>query len=186
MSVSVNTRASFLAVTMLAGWVAIATPARAAESAQADKVSSILSAAKIQAFQLKEDADVLETYTRSNVSWESHADAIDRMKENVNQMGHLLAELQDNRKNAAPWQQAVIDRIIPVAKELASNTTSAIETLNKNPRSINTGPYQEYVEALYDSANNLASTIANFTEYGKTKERMERLANKLEIPAGRM
>lgn len=133
-SVSASTRASFLTVAMLAGWVALAASARAAEGVESDRASSILSAAKVQAFQLKEDANTLESYTRSNATWELHAEAINTMKENVNKMGRLLTELQDNRKTAAPWQQAVIDRIIPVAKELAVNTTATIETLNKNPR----------------------------------------------------
>jgi hypothetical protein len=185
-SVSVNTRASFLAVTMLAGWVTFAGTARAADAVESDKISSILSTAKIQAFQLKEDADLLETYTRSNVGWEAHADAVNTMKENVNKMGKLLEQLQNNRNDAAPWQQTAVDRIIPIAKELAANTTAAIGILNKNPHQITTGPYQEYVEALCDAANNLAATISDFADYGKTKERMNRLANKLEVPAGRM
>lgn len=187
-SASVNTRASFLAVSlpaamMLAGWMALGAPARAAEAVGSDKVSAILSAAKMQAFQIKEDADQLEGYTHSNISWESHADAVNTMKENVNKMGKLLAELQENRKDAAPWQQTAIDRIVPVAKELAGNATAAITSLNKNPRHINSGPYQEYVESLCDAANNLAATIADFTDYGKTKERMSRLEQKLELPA---
>jgi hypothetical protein len=186
-SISVSTRASFLAATMLAGWVALtwvalATPAFAADVNEPDHVSALLSDAKMQAFQLKEDASTLESYTRSNLSWESHTTAIVRIRENVNKMSGLLTQLQDNRKDAAPWQQNAIDRVMPLAKELAANTTTAIEAINKNPRHVNAPAYQEYLEAIYDSANNLASTIADFTDYGKTKERLDRLAKKLELP----
>jgi hypothetical protein len=37
------------------------------------------------------------------------------------------------RNNASPWQQEAIDRIIPVAEQVASNTTAAIQDLNKDP-----------------------------------------------------
>ncbi len=183
MSVSINIRASLLAVTMLTGLNVIARPAVAGDSAEADHVAAILSDSKMQAFQLKEDASLMESYTRSNLGWESHAGAVSRIKDDVNRMSALLTQLQNARNGAAAWQQAAIDRIMPVAKELASNTTSAIEALNKNPRQLSTPAYQEYLEAINDSAHNLAAIIADFTDYGKTKERLDRLAKKLEIPA---
>ena len=183
MSISMRIRASSLAVTMLAGWVAFAGSPAAAGPVESDQVSRILSDAKMQALQLKEDADQLETFTRSDASWESHADAIGKIREDVNAMGRLLTRLEDNRQLAVPWQQTAIDRVNPVAKELASNTTAAIEHLNKNPHRLNTAAYQEYLEAISDSANNLAATIADFVEYGKTRQRLERLATKLEVPA---
>lgn len=181
---STSIRVSSLAVTMLAGWVGFATAAKAANAIESDQVSIILSNAKMQAFQLREDANQMESFTRSNASWETHAGAISRIREDVNAMSRLLAKLQDSRGTAAPWQQTAIDRISPVAKELASNTTAAIDHLSKNPRRLNTAQYQDYLEAISDSANNLAATITDFVEYGKTRQRLDRLATKLEIPAG--
>jgi len=134
MSMYSSIRASSLTVTMLAGWFAFATVATAAGNVESDQVSRILSDAKMQAFQLREDAAQLESFTRSTASWESHSEAIARIKEDVNKMGSLLTKLQDSRNGAAVWQQTAIDRVAPVAKELASNTTAAIERLNKNPR----------------------------------------------------
>jgi hypothetical protein len=169
---------------MLAVWAACSVPARAAGAVESDQVSRLLSDAKVQAFQLKEDAEQIETFTRASAAWESHAEAITKIKEDVNKMGGLLTKLQNSRNSAAPWQQTAIDRVNPVAKELASNTTAAIERLNKNPRRLSTTDYQNYLEAIADSATNLAGTIANFVDYGKTRQRLDRLTTKLELPAG--
>ncbi len=182
MSVFASIRASLLTATLLTGWVVFTTPATAADNAESDQVSASLSDARMQAFQLKEDASLLESYTRSSVSWESHQSAILKIKDDVNKMAGELTRLQESRDGAAPWQRAAIDRIVPVAKELAANTTTALEALNKNPRQVHTPAYQEYLEAIYDAANNMAATIADFSNYGKTKERLDRLAKKLEIP----
>jgi hypothetical protein len=138
----------------------------------------------MQAFQLKEDAEQLETFSRATGSWASHVEAINKIKENVNIMGRLLAKLQENRTSAALWQRTAIDRMTPIAKELAANTTTAIEHLNKNPERLTTPAYQNYLEAIADSASNLASTIAEFVDYGKTKQRLDRLVKVLELPAG--
>jgi len=186
MSMYMSIRASSLAVTMLAGSVAFAPAVKAADAVESDQVSTTLSNVKVLAYQLKADADQMEAYTRSSLGWETHASAISKISEDVNSMGRLLTKLQDSRGSAARWQQTAIDRIDPVAKELASNTTAAIEHINKRPGNLNTPAYQNYLEAIADSANNLAAMITNFVEYGRTKERLERLANKLELPAGSM
>lgn len=172
---SINTRASSLAVTMLSGLVALSNVAKAADAVESDQVSRALSDVKIQAFQLKADADQMETFTRSTVGWAAHTEAISKIKQDVNAMGRLLTKLQESRNSAAVWQRTAIDRIGPVARELASNTTAAIEHLNKNPQHLNSTAYQNYLEAIADSASNLAAT---------TKQRLERLVTKLELPAG--
>jgi hypothetical protein len=176
-------RASSLAATMLAGLVAFSTGARAAAVADSDQVSKILSDVKMEAFQLREDADQLESFSRSSASWQSHADAIEKIRQNVNAMGRLLARLQEKRNGAAPWEQTAIDRMSPMAKELATNTTAAIEHIRKNPERLNAPAYQDYLEAVVDSAHNLAAMIGSFVDYGKTQQRLERLSTRLEVPA---
>ncbi len=181
---SVTIRASSLAVTMLMGWVTFSTAAKAAGEVESEQVSKMLSDAKMQAFQLKEDAEQLETFSRLSGSWASHVEAVNKIKENANVMGRLLTKLQNNRNIAAPWQRTAIDRITPIAKELAANTTAAIEHLSKTPERLTTPGYQNYLEAIADSASNLASTIAQFVDYGKTRQRLDRLVKVLELPAG--
>jgi hypothetical protein len=43
--------------------------------------------------------------------------------------------------------------------------------------------YQDYLETNADYARDLASTIANFVDFGRTKEKLQRLSGKLEVPA---
>jgi len=171
-------------MTMLMGWITFSAAAKAANEVESEQVSKLLSDAKMQAFQLKEDAEQMETFSRASGSWASHVEAITKIKENVNAMGRVLARLQENRNNAALWQRTAIDRVTPIAKELAANTTTAIEHLNKTPERLTTPTYQNYLEAIADSASNLASTIGEFVDYGKTKQRLDRLVRVLELPVG--
>jgi len=186
MSVFSNIRATSAGMLMLAGWAVFAIPAVAAGPAESDRVSQLLADAKVYAFQLRSDAEQLESFSRSNASWESHAEVITHMREDINKMGSLLTKMQENRAAAAPWQQTAIDRVNPVAKELATNTTAAIDRLARNPKRLNTGDYQNYLEAIGDAAANLAATITDFVDYGKTRQRLERLASKLELPNGNL
>jgi cell division septum initiation protein DivIVA len=81
------------------------------------EVSKLLEDIKVQAADLQRDSDEL--------------------KDRINKIGETIQKLQ-NMRSASPWQQEAIDRIIPVAQKLASNTTAAIEHLNRICRIQNT------------------------------------------------
>ena len=63
-----------------------------ADVPDSEQVSKLLSEAKTQAFQLREDASTMESYTRSNASWQSHSAAVDQMKEHINAAGRTLTK----------------------------------------------------------------------------------------------
>jgi chromosome segregation ATPase len=124
----------------------------------------------------------LESFTRSNTSWESHAEELNRIKEGINTIGKTIARLQELRNSASPWQQEAIDRISPVAQKLASNTTAAIEHLNKEPSRIHEPQYQQYIKSNAEAATNLATLVKDFVEYGKTRTSLEAYERRLELP----
>ena len=146
------------------------------------EVSQLLEDIKGQAADLQRDSDELESFARSDMSWQSHAEELDRIKERINAIGKTISKLQNLRSSASPWQREAIDRIMPVAKKLASNTTAAIEHLNKNPLRINEPQYQQYLKSNAEAASNLATLVKDFVEYGKTRTTLEAYERKLEVP----
>ena len=154
-----------------------------ADVPDSEQVSKLLSEAKTMAFQLKEDAETMESYTRSNATWESHAVAINQVKERVNALGRQVTKLKDARNTASPWQKAAIDRINPFMDELGGYTDAVIENVNKHPKLLNTAEYKDYLEANADYAGDLATMIGDFVDYGRTKQRLQRLTEKLEVPS---
>jgi len=155
----------------------------AAGSADSEQVSKLLSQAKTDAYQMKEDAAAMESYTRLNTDWRSHTTAVNEMKEHINAVGRILTKLEDARPQATPWQVTAIDRIKPLLREIASNTESIILALNKDPRRLTQAEYKDYIEANADESAQLSELIADFVNYGNSKSRMDRLATKLELPS---
>src|SRR5271165_4394030 len=114
-----NSKAWLGASALLLGGFFGAPPAViATEVPDSEQVSKLLSEAKTMAFQLKEDAATMETYTRMDVSWASHAEAINAIREHVNALAKHVAKLKDARAAASPWQKTAIDRINPFLDEL--------------------------------------------------------------------
>jgi hypothetical protein len=169
------------AIAGLAGGLLLASAtARAAEIPDSEQVSKLLSDAKTMAFQLKEDAVYMEGFNRMNLSPQTHAGAINQIRDHVNALAKQTAKLKDARAAASPWQKAAIDRITPFLDELGGYTSAVIEHLNGTHQH-NFEEYKDYLEANADYASDLAAMIGDFVDYGKTKDRLERLATKLEV-----
>lgn len=171
------------AMALLAGGFVTSSTARAASATfDSEQVSKLLSEAKTTAFQLKEDAGIMESFTRMNVSWQSHAAAINQIKDHINALGQQAMKLKAARDTASPWQKAAIDRINPFLDELGGYTTAVIEHINGDKRHT-LEEYKDYLEANADYASDLAAMIGDFVDYGNSRQRVDRLGTKLEIPA---
>jgi len=163
---------------LLVGWAGAANAAVVPDS---EHVAKLLSEAKTLAFQLKDDAVAMEGFTRMNVSWESHSIAINQIREHVNALEKQESKLKDARAEAAPWQRTAIDRIVPYIDELEGYTSAVIEHITDQPKRLFTDEYKDFLAANADYATDLAAMIGDFVDYGKTRDRLERLGNKLEI-----
>jgi len=175
-------KSSSLALSLLATAFLATTVSWAQASKDSKEVSGLLSDVKAEAVQLRHDADELKMFTHVDRSWESHVAKVDEIKRHVNNAGALLTKLENAKSKASPWQQQAIDRVTPLLKELASNTTATIEQLNQKPKLLQTGPYADYADANYEVASNLAELISDYVDYGKSKAKSEELASKLEVP----
>ncbi len=154
----------------------------AAETPDSQSITKLLSDAKIQAFQLKEDAATMESFNRVTVSRETQAAMINQIRDHVNALGRTEVKLKDSEALAAGWQKQAINRIVPFLDELNGYTSAVIEHLNGDvPHTV--AEYRDYLEANADYSTDLAKMIADFVDYGRTKDRLERLNTKLEISA---
>jgi hypothetical protein len=159
----------------------LASQQASAQSSENPQVTQLLTDARDKAAQLSRDADEMEALTRSDASWETHATMLEQVREHVNQLGRIAEKLKAARETAAPWQQQAIDRMVPELKELANNTTAAIQHLNENKIRPTSGNYTEYLKENSETAHQLSDMISSFVKYGQTRARLERLEQRLEV-----
>lgn len=169
---------------LAAGSVLTSLAFNSSDNPDSEQVTQLLADAKTQAYQLSVDASTMSSYTNARTaSWQLHSAAVGQMKEHINAAGRTLTKLEDARKDASPWQTTAIVRIGPLLKEIALNTETVINYLNKNPQRLNMSEYRDYLEVNADVAEKLSGLVADFVNYGHTKNRLERLSSKLELPA---
>jgi leucyl-tRNA synthetase len=153
----------------------------AAQSDENPQVTQLLTEARDKAAVLSKDADEMESLIRTDASWQTHATMLEQVKEHVNDLGRIAEKLKGARESAAPWQQKAIDRMLPELKELANNTTAAIQHLNENKTRPTTGNYAEYLKENTETAHQLSSMISSFVKYGQTRAKLEKLEQRLEV-----
>ena len=159
-------------ILFVSGW----TPAYS-DSAQASK---LLQEARTSAAQLRRDSVQMETFTRSRLTWQSHAAQIDVIKEHINRTGKIVADLHNARDGAEPWQQDAIDRITPLLQEMASNTESIINHLNDKNETWHP-EYQGYLKSNAELAADLSRLIGDYVDYDSAKSRSQGLGQKLGL-----
>lgn len=148
---------------------------------ESSQLAQTLEQARAEAAELARDADETESLIRSDVSWQTHAVALERVKEHVNNMGRIIQRLEQERSSGSELQELAVDRISPLLKELAANTTAAINYLNQNKSRPLSDPYTQYLKSNADTAHQLASTVSSLCEYEKSMAKIGTLKNKLEI-----
>ena len=186
MSLYRKTTPFFLTLGLFAiAFLLMAPAAGAADNPKAkmdsEEVSKLLAEVQTEAMGLKMDAEKMESFTIGKLSWESHAHAVQQIREHVNAAGRLLTKLNENRALASPWQEQAIAEITPLLRELAANTTAVIEHIDANKLRLHSPEYKEYLTANYDVAKELSALINDFVDYGKHKNKFEHLRNKLEV-----
>jgi hypothetical protein len=148
-------------------------------NAMAGDVAALFQQARTTASQLSKDASIMESYSRSNLHWKSHGAQVTRIKDHIDKATSIVSQMQSARGDAEPWHQDAIDGLVPVLKELASNTESIINHLNENPKRLKDPSYVQYLKSNAQSASELSAAVGNVVDYDKTKTKMEELEAKL-------
>ena len=147
-----------------------------------DEINSLLAQARTQAWQAAQDADTLQAYTMSPMAWESHAAQLRLIQDRVNALAKTTQQLNDLRAQGSQWQQAAIDRINPLLRDMDEALATTITALNDHPERVNMPAYREYTHATYDVCQGAATVISDFVAYGKSKGNSVSLREKLDLP----
>ena len=170
-----------LTIGILITFLSLSLPARVfALRGESDQLAQLLGEARTEAGELAKDADETESLIRNDVSWQTHAEMLESVKGHVNNMGRIIDKLTATRSSGSELQEQAVDRILPLLKELAANTTAAINYLNQNKARPIGEPYTQYLKENADTAHQLASTVSSLFEYEKTMNKMGELKNKLD------
>lgn len=162
----------------------MAAPFLAAQNPDSARINDLLQQAKEHAAQANLNAEKLDGYTRSRLSWQSHAAELNRMTENINELGKDVAALAAARDEGSPWQQEAIDDIDPLLRSMADHLGSMITHLADHQNQVHLQPYKDYAKANYELSDKLLRMIRDYVDYSQAKAKSAELEQKLQLAPG--
>ncbi len=159
----------------------LSSPVIHAQTADSDEISKLLTDAEGHATLAAYDAEMLDSYTRSAISWKTHNVKLAEIAEHVNELGKINKQLDDLKSEGSPWQQKAIGHIDFLLRDLAAQLTTTIDHLKNNQSRVHMQPYRDYAHASCERASETAHVISDFVEYDKASSKAEALEQKLEL-----
>ena len=159
--------------------------AEEASGSMSERASILLAEIQREATLLWRHADTLESLSRNTqISWQSHAYHLDRMKDHINIVGRHTAELQAIHHDVLPWQQQAINEVTSHAAEVATSTEAAISHLQENRNRLFVPEYRDHLTAIANHSEDMKQTVDEFLEYEKTQRKLQQFEDTLELAGG--
>jgi hypothetical protein len=147
----------------------------ASDPAVVKDIGNHLSIFEERAAQVSIDAGQLWTLTRNHAAWQSHAHYLNNLREDVNDMGEMLAELETMKPGASEAQRLAIERVRPHLAALAQKTTEALDLARSGSRNLKHTAYKDTLAGLYEQAHVLYQTLEILGDYHDANEQFEKL-----------
>jgi hypothetical protein len=155
----------------------------AAQNTDSTRISNLFNQIKEHSVLAEEDAQLLESYTRSGAHWQSHARQLAQVKDHVDDLLNDYNEAQLLRSEGSPWQQAAIDQIRPVLKTMADHLTATIEHQRNNQSRVRFQTWVDYVRANREYTTKASNLIHDVVDYGTANQTASSLEQKLQLPS---
>jgi uncharacterized surface protein with fasciclin (FAS1) repeats len=146
------------------------------EISQVAKIDDMLAAFESKAIETRRDAAILESKRRNTkLSWQTHADKLNLIKEQVNELGEKLTELEGMKSRATLFQEKAIEAARPHLEDIAQRVEKAINWLNEDRRSISNAEYRDNLHGIWSDADQLYRHVDTIIDYHEARMRMHEL-----------
>lgn len=128
---------------------------------------------------ISKEVGPLDLQTRyGEVDWWTQSSTLNEVRDNVNVIGKDLNRLVELRTQLEPWEQREIDRIAPLAVEIADATKDGIRTFNRNQDHTWNTQLPADLTTLSNKADELSKSVNESLESAKLNKEIERLEQK--------
>ena len=145
------------------------------EVSQVSRVDDLLARFESRAIETRRDAAMLESTRRNRLSWESHSSKLSIMKEHINEMGKMLAELEPMKPKATLFQEKAIEAARPHLEDMAQRVEKGINWLNEDRRSISKAEYKDNLHGIWSSADQMYRNVDTIIDYHEARMRLHEL-----------
>jgi len=140
------------------------------------EVANQLTSFKRTASAMRDHAGELHSITPNRqLHWRSHSSRLSTLKHQVNELGGMLASLEDLQHQANPGQRLAIEHARPHLAAVAEELTQAIQLVSEDRRSVYWPAYADRISNISSRATSLHETLDAILDYENARVRLDRL-----------
>ena len=148
-------QSSFVSMLRVAA-LALLVPATlvfAAQTPDSASISKLFQQARNDAAQANEDVSFLDSNRFSDLSIQTHALYLQKIKEHSADLFRDYYQLQTLRDKGTPQQREAIDRLEPLIRDMATSLTNTMQTFNANRSRVHMPPFRDRIHSDYQTIN---------------------------------
>ncbi|MFB3827364.1 MAG: hypothetical protein ACE15B_11375 [Bryobacteraceae bacterium] len=169
---------------LVAAAAMLATPLLSTAAPAPVTAVSLLAELQARAADAATHANELQTIALTpDVSWQSHAYALEAVRADVNSMGRTLSQLRILRDSAGPEQRHAIDSAALLVTEMAANTSAAVNFLNDHRGNFWIPSYRTEVTNLVNESERLTKSAGEAVQFARLRSKEQRIDKDLGIGA---
>jgi septal ring factor EnvC (AmiA/AmiB activator) len=157
-----------------------AVAGRVTETQAKESLKEVEQAAATAADEADQLRQIIYSVTSSP---ETHSAQLEALKDEINQMGREISDLEAERESLTPWEQRAIDQTLPLLHDAAANTENAIEYFNNNKTHLWTEAYRGYADHVWQDSDQIAKSLKNYLKYAKVHDQERHLQESLRLGA---
>lgn len=123
--------------------------ASVAQPPDGTSVARVLQDVRAHAAEANYDAEVLYSYSKSGVSWESHSMQLNEIRRHINDLFRDYSKLQNMTDNATPKQRDAINRLEPILWKMVHSLTETMQNLTENQKNVNMPLFRARIHSDY-------------------------------------
>lgn len=143
---------------------------------QVAQIDDWLARFESKAIEARREAETLESGRLNSWSWQTHVNHLSAMKDQVNEMGTILANLEASKAQATLFQEKAIEVARPHLEDVARRVESAIHSINEDRRNIAREDYKDNLHGLWVSSDRLYKDVDTITDYHEARLRLNQMA----------
>ena len=149
------------------------TPAQESARMTLENIQESASVASDNGFKFK-------MYSRTySMSSQTYAAVLNRIRDEVNAMGHETPQLTDEQSTLAPWERKALNDVLPLLRQTADGTEHAIALFEDNPQRLWMHPFYSETERITRETSNIARTLNSYLKHEHAREEEQHFASSI-------
>ena len=124
-------------------------------------------------------ADRLAISAKSRDYTEMQLNALDVLRSDINRIGQDLSMIQTKAETLPPWESRAVDEVLPLMKEIATNTEEAIQNFNANRNHLWATAFPEETAQVYRESERVKEILDGNLKLAAALEEERRLKSAL-------